>query len=84
MVDMRRYLRDAAAFTSLTNLTSTVITRLNDRPQERFESTLGRVKAVMDAKKGADIGLNGFMKLDLAGPDLRGQDRPSAAPVETE
>ncbi|HKM62523.1 MAG TPA: hypothetical protein VJY39_08545 [Acidisphaera sp.] len=65
MVDMRRYLGDVAAFTSLTNLTSTVITRLNDRPQERFEGTLGRIKAVMDAKKGADIGLNGFMKLDL-------------------
>ena len=41
------------------------VTRLDFKPEERFEGTLGRVKAVMDEKKGADIGLNGFIKLNL-------------------
>ena len=30
------------------------------------DGPLGRVKAVMDEKKNADIGLNAFVKLDLA------------------
>ena len=42
-----------------------MVTQLEYRPEERFEGTLGRVKAVMDKKKGSDIGLNGFIKLDL-------------------
>jgi NRPS condensation-like uncharacterized protein len=42
-----------------------VITRLEYRPEERFEGTLGRVKTIMDEKKGSDIGLNGFIKLNL-------------------
>ena len=65
MVDMRRYLGDSGEFKSLTNLTSMQVTRLDFKPGERFEGTLGRVKAVMDEKKGADIGLNGFIKLGL-------------------
>ena len=65
MVDMRRYLGETGEFKSLTNLASTVITRLEYRPEERFEGTLGRVKAVMDEKKASNIGLNGFIKLNL-------------------
>ena len=66
MVDMRRYLGRSAEFTSLTNLTSMVVSELDYRPGERFDSALGRVKAIIDAKKAAEIGLNGFVKLDLA------------------
>lgn len=65
MVDMRRYLGESAEFMYLTNLASTVITRLDYKPGERFEGTLGRVKGIMDEKKGHDIGLNGFIKLNL-------------------
>jgi NRPS condensation-like uncharacterized protein len=65
MVDMRRYLADGDEFTALTNLSSTVVTRLGREPGEEFAGTLGRVKAQVDAKKGADIGLNAFVKLDL-------------------
>jgi NRPS condensation-like uncharacterized protein len=65
MVDMRRYLEKGGEFTSLTNLTSTVITQLEYSPEEHFENTLGRVKAIMDKKKGSNIGLNGFIKLNL-------------------
>jgi NRPS condensation-like uncharacterized protein len=66
MVDMRRYLGEVGEFKSLTNLSSMVITQLDCRPEEPFESALGRVKAIMDEKKGAEIGLNAFIKLDLA------------------
>ncbi|MGA2577580.1 MAG: hypothetical protein ABSH24_16290 [Bryobacteraceae bacterium] len=65
MVDMRRYVGEIGSSMSLTNLTSTVITRLEYRSDEGFEDTLGRVKAAMDEKKNSDIGLNGFIKLDL-------------------
>jgi NRPS condensation-like uncharacterized protein len=65
MVDMRRYLADGDEFTALTNLSSTVVTKLKREPDEAFLRTLGRVKAEMDAKKGADIGLNALVKLDL-------------------
>jgi len=65
MVDMRRYLGETGEFKSLTNLSSMQITQLDFKPEERFEGTLGRVKAVMDEKKAADIGLNGFIKLSL-------------------
>ncbi len=65
MVDMRRYLGETREVKSLTNLTSMQVTQLDYKPGERFEGTLGRVKAVMDEKKGADIGLNGFIKLSL-------------------
>ena len=65
MVDMRRYLGEAGGFGALANLSSTVITRLEHRPDEGFADTLGRVKAEVDEKKDGDIGLNGFIKLDL-------------------
>jgi NRPS condensation-like uncharacterized protein len=65
MVDMRRHLPRPEAFAALTNLSSTVITRLAYRPEESFADTLERVKTVMDEKKGARIGLNVFIKLDL-------------------
>ena len=65
MVDMRRYLGDAGEFNSLTNLSSMAGTRLNFRPYESFEDTLSRVSAIMLEKKGANIGLNGFVKLDF-------------------
>ena len=65
MVDMRRYLKEVGNFVSLTNLASTVVTQLEYRPEESFEGTLVRVKAIMDKKKGNNIGLNGFVKLDL-------------------
>ena len=66
MVDMRRYLPAPVTFAALTNHSSTVITRLTYRPEESFASTLERVKAVIDEKKGGDIGLNVFIKLGLA------------------
>ena len=65
MVDMRRYLSDAKEFRSLTNLTSMVSTRLNFRPDEGFGDALSRVRAIMLEKKAANIGLNGFVKLDF-------------------
>ncbi len=64
MVDMRRYLKESEEFTSLTNLTSMAAIRLDYRPEESFAGALARVKALMDEKKGGDIGLNGFVKLD--------------------
>ena len=65
MVDMRRYLGETTQFRSLTNLTSMVSTRLDFRRDESFEDALGRVSAIMRAKKRADIGLNVFVKLDF-------------------
>ena len=66
MVDMRRYLGKAERFNALTNLSSTVITRIEYYPEEGFEDVLRRVKAVMDEKKSGNIGINAFIKLDLA------------------
>jgi NRPS condensation-like uncharacterized protein len=65
MVDMRRYLGKVEELNALTNLSSTVITRLEYRSEEDFEVTLGRVKRVMDEKKGSNIGLNACIKLGL-------------------
>jgi NRPS condensation-like uncharacterized protein len=65
MVDMRRYLPKSETCVALTNLTSTVVTGLEYRPEQSFEDTLGEVKAIMDEKKGGDIGLNSFIKLNL-------------------
>jgi NRPS condensation-like uncharacterized protein len=65
MIDMRRYLEADARPAALSNLSSTVITRLAHKPGEAFADTLARVKAVMDAKKREHLGLNGFVKLDL-------------------
>ena len=65
MVDMRRYLAEPGNFDALTNLSSTVITRLNYRPLEEFSSALMRVKNIMDSIKSGFIGLNGFIKLNF-------------------
>lgn len=65
MIDMRRYLDKPKSCTALTNLSSTVLTQLEYRPDENFEATLRRVKAIMDQKKGSNLGLNGFIKLDM-------------------
>lgn len=65
MVDMRRYLEETGEFSYLTNLSSTVVTALECRPDEHFENTLSRVKAMMDEKKRGNIGLNAFVKLNL-------------------
>ena len=65
MVDMRRYLGKNENRPVLTNLSSTVLTQMEYRPEEPFEGTLGRVKAIMDEKKSSNIGLNGFIKLDM-------------------
>lgn len=65
MVDMRRYLEKTGSFTSLTNLASTALTQIEYRSGESFEGALHRVKTVMDEKKSSNLGLNGFLKLDL-------------------
>lgn len=65
MVDMRRYLGGAASSAALTNLSSMVSTQIAYRPEESFEETLDRVKAIMDARKEGNLGLNGFLKLML-------------------
>ena len=65
MVDMRRFLGAPDGSGTLANLSSTVITQLVCRSEEGFADSLARVKATMDEKKDADIGLNGLVKLDL-------------------
>jgi len=65
MIDMRRYLEKTGEFEALTNLSSTVTTYMTYAPGEEFEETLGRVKAVMDDKKGSEMGLNAFIKLRM-------------------
>jgi NRPS condensation-like uncharacterized protein len=64
-IPTRRYLKQSGEFASLTNLASTVITQPGYRPEECFEGTFVRVKAIRDRKKESNIGLNGFIKLDL-------------------
>ena len=66
MVDMRRYLGEAERFNALTNLSSMVTTRIEYQPEDDFEDVLGRVKAIMDEKKSSNIGINAFIKLNLA------------------
>jgi len=63
MVDMRRHIEKSRKLKSLTNLSSTVSTHLDLRPGEHFEETLHRVKSIMDLKKGANLGLNAFIKV---------------------
>jgi NRPS condensation-like uncharacterized protein len=65
MVDMRRFAEKTDRLQSLTNLSSTVSTQLAYRPVERFEETLYRVKSIMEQRKGTNLGLNGFIKLNL-------------------
>jgi NRPS condensation-like uncharacterized protein len=65
MVDMRRFVGKTGELQSLTNLSSTVSTQMEYRTGERFEETLCRVKSIMEQRKGTNLGLNGFIKLNL-------------------
>lgn len=64
MVDMRRYLKDKN-FYALSNLSSTVITRIAVEPSESYKDTLSKVNNEMNMKKATQIGMNGFVKLAL-------------------
>ena len=64
MVDMRKYLENKN-FDSLSNLSSIVITRIAVKPSESFEDTLSKVNREMNMKKANQIGMNGFVKLNL-------------------
>jgi NRPS condensation-like uncharacterized protein len=64
MVDMRRYLGPGAG-RPLTNLTSTVATRIRQAEGESFEATMLKAKSMMDGLKRGRIGLGGFAKLSL-------------------
>ena len=75
MVDMRRYVSGKSEFKSLTNLTSMVSTQLDYRPDESFEDTLARAKAVMLDKKSGAIGLNALVKLKLVYRALGNRNR---------
>jgi NRPS condensation-like uncharacterized protein len=65
MVDMRRYLEPGVAVSPLSNLSSMAATSLERRPDEPFDATLARVKAMTEAKKRRAIGVNSVFKLDL-------------------
>jgi len=65
MIDMRRYLDEEVGFEALTNLSSTATTCLTHASHEAFTETLRRVKEVMDEKKGSEMGLNAFIKLNM-------------------
>ena len=64
MIDMRRYLQGKTCNT-LTNLSSTVITRIAVTLEETFKETLTKVNREMNALKANQMGLNGFIKLAL-------------------
>ncbi len=63
MIDMRRYLKDKN-FTSLSNLSSTVIITVVIEPGEDFYQTLSKVSSRMNAKKSNFLGLSTFLKLN--------------------
>jgi NRPS condensation-like uncharacterized protein len=65
MVDMRRYIERSRKLKYLTNLSSTTSTQLEYRPDEHFDGTLYRVKSIMDWRKGSNLGLNAFIKVDF-------------------
>ena len=65
MVDMRRYLGEAGEFRVPDQLSSHGDHAAGVQARGALRDTLGRVKAVMDEKKGSDIGLNAFIKLHL-------------------
>lgn len=64
MVDMRKYLKDKKA-NSISNLSSTVITKISINPTESFKETLTKVNKQMTMKKTNYMGMNGFIKLAL-------------------
>lgn len=64
MVDMRRYLKDKD-FDALSNLSSTLIPHVPISASESFNETVSKISREMKKKKAADIGVNGFVKLNL-------------------
>jgi NRPS condensation-like uncharacterized protein len=64
MVDMRRYLT-RNDFDALSNLSSTIITYVPVNASESFRETVLKISGEMKKKKSADIGMNGFVKLNL-------------------
>lgn len=64
MIDMRRYLKEKNS-NSLSNLSSTVITRITVNAEENFKETLTKVNKEINSKKAKQIGMNGFVKLAL-------------------
>lgn len=64
MVDMRRYLKNKN-FDTLSNLSSTMIIHVPIRASESFEETVSKINREMKIKKSTDIGVNGFVKLNL-------------------
>lgn len=64
MVDMRRYLKNKD-FDALSNLSSTIITYVPISASESFEETVSKISAEMNRKKATDLGVNGFVKLNL-------------------
>lgn len=64
MVDMRRYLKDHG-FYALSNISSTIILDVPVNASESFDETVSTIGREMRIKKSTDIGVNGFVKLDL-------------------
>lgn len=64
MVDMRRYLKNKN-FDTLSNLSSTIITHVPISVSESFDDTVSKISREMKLKKSTDIGVNGFVKLNL-------------------
>ena len=64
MVDMRRYLKDNR-FHTLSNISSTIIMDVPINASESFDDTVSKIAREMRIKKSTDIGVNGFVKLDL-------------------
>lgn len=64
MVDMRRYLKKKE-FDALNNLSSTIITHIQVSSSESFDETVSKISREMKRKKSTDIGVNGFVKLNL-------------------
>ena len=64
MVDMRRYLNDNS-FNTLSNISSTIIMDIPGNASEDFGDTVLKIGQETRIKKSTDIGVNGFVKLDL-------------------
>lgn len=64
MVDMRRYLKDNR-FDTLSNISSTIIMDVPVNALESFNDTVLKIGRETRIKKSTDIGVNGFLKLDL-------------------
>ncbi len=64
MVDMRRYLKDKR-FCALTNLSSSITTKIRINPGEAFDETVRKVNEDMKRQKLRNIGVNGFVKLSI-------------------